>query len=126
MTIRTSTFVASGASDRVQLHGTRQGTIMRGIRHGTGLVLGLGLVIALGGWAGGVFGADPDKMHKADDLTPAGKAAAEKAESGKTEEAPEKPPLKTYTFNMSGKPWAQVFDWLADETGLAMVATDKP
>src|SRR5262245_40836993 len=47
-----------------------------------------------------------------------------KAEPTKAE-AP-KPPQKTVQFEMRDKPWSSVLEWLADQTGLAVVSVYKP
>src|SRR5262249_55361139 len=33
---------------------------------------------------------------------------------------------KTFKFSMSSKPWSQVFEWLADHSGLPVLADSKP
>jgi type II secretory pathway component GspD/PulD (secretin) len=40
--------------------------------------------------------------------------------------AEEKKPEKTYAFSMDGQPWADVFKWLADQTGKPVIAPFKP
>jgi type II secretory pathway component GspD/PulD (secretin) len=40
---------------------------------------------------------------------------------------PDKPdPARPLALNMNARPWTQVFEWLSDQTGLPIVARDKP
>jgi general secretion pathway protein D len=79
---------------------------------------GLALLLVMGTLAGVALGADPVKMTKADE--PAS-APAPKVET------PAKPPLKPISFEMRDKPWSQVLEWLADQTGTPVLPSDvKP
>jgi type II secretory pathway component GspD/PulD (secretin) len=79
-----------------------------GLRH---LVLGVLAFTTLGHLS--LAAAPPERMPRADEL------------SGVRQE-PTPAPLKTYTFEMRSKPWAQVIEWLSDITGMPFIGPYLP
>ena len=85
--------------------------------------------------AGGVLalqsgGARPNSGHSA--RVAEGKAEpADKADKPKSDKVPKKPDTpkteeKLYELAMKDQPWAKVFEWYADISGLPFVGTSKP
>src|SRR5262249_28133359 len=69
--------------------------------------------------------ADPPRQAQAPARPEKAGAGEQPKEKGKPPAA-EKPAEKRYSLSMENRPWAEVFQWLSDETGLAYVGAFKP
>ncbi len=80
--------------------------------------LGLAVVVlALGLWAGAARAEEADKPEK----------PADKPAPGKTDAPPKHvEKQKQYSFSFDNKPWQQVIEWFADQSGLAFSGPNKP
>jgi len=98
----------------------RQATVLiRRVSFGVGLAI-------LVGWVVGATRAEPEKFISTRLAGPPTFNPAKADEKTGEAKKEDKKPEKRVAFNMSEKPWGNVFTWLSDQTGKPLITNVKP